>query len=81
MIKIYAVLVKRDAMDDISATPYNFVAGFDGYVYLEQTTKENAGDFVYYLLNEIDYQELAFYQNCVVALTVNEIRKSKQLIK
>ena len=75
MFKIYTICVpKRDA-DFINGSPYNLITTLSGDVYLEETTKEELNNFVYYLLEELDYKSINGFQDNIVLVGVDEIRK------
>lgn len=81
MIEVYAVLVEKDRLDLISASPYELQINYDGYIRLVETTKEELKGLAYIPLEEVSYKEMSSLDNNIVIVHVNEIVKKDKKTK
>lgn len=81
MYQAYTIYVEKEAINHIHKQPYNLV-NISGYVKLVKTNYEEADDLVYFLLEDLDYNEVKNYQSNILVLGVNEIEDyGKRYIK
>ena len=81
MIEVYAVLVEKDRLDMLSASPYELQINYDGYIRLVETTKEELTGLAYIPLEELSYEELNNLENNIVIVHVNEIIRKNDKVK
>ena len=81
MIEVYAVLVEKDRLDMLSASPYELQINWDGYIRLVETTKEELKGLAYIPIEELSYKEMSSLEDNIVIVHVNEIVKKNKVIK
>ncbi len=81
MIEVCAVLVEKDRLDMLSASPYELQINWDGYIRLVQTTKEELKGLAYIPIEELSYKEMSSLEDNIVIVHVNEIIKKNKVIK
>ena len=81
MIEVCAVLVEKDRLDMLSASPYELQINWDGYIRLVQTTKEDLKGLAYIPIEELSYKEMSSLEDNIVIVHVNEIVKKNKVIK
>ena len=81
MFQAYTVFVEKENIKYIHKQPYNIV-NIAGYVKLVKTDYEHANPLVYFLLEDLDYNEIKNYQDNILIIAVNEIEDyGKRYIK
>lgn len=81
MFQAYTIVVEKEEMKHIHKQPYNYV-NVAGYTKLVKTDYEHANKLIYYLLEDLDYNEIKNYQDNILIIAVNEIEEyGKQFIK
>ena len=81
MIEVCAVLVEKDRLDMLSASPYELQINWDGYIRLVETTKEELKGLAYIPIEELSYKEMSSLEDNIVIVHVNEIVKKNKVIK
>jgi hypothetical protein len=81
MFQAYTVFVEKEALKRIHKQAYNLV-NIEGYVILTKTDYEHANNLVYFLLEDMDYNEIKNYENNILIIAVNEIEDyGKKIVK
>ena len=81
MFQAYTIVVEKEEIKRLHKQPYNLI-NLAGFTKLVKTDYEHANEIIYFLLEDLDYNEVRSYQDNILIIAVNEVEDyGKQLIK
>ena len=72
MFQAYTIVVQKEEIKRLHKQPYNYI-NVAGFTKLIKTDYKHAHDIVYFLLEDLDYNEIKNYQDNILIIAVNEI--------